>query len=565
MTTTSDPSWRPAIGPRSSERPADAGFALVAGLEGIGPAKVDGGGIVTPWGADWSVDWWIGADDRWHLPAREPAVRQRRVGHGPIIETSLRVPSGDVIHTVYPVVVPGGMATVIEIANESPVPVALAIAMRPYSVDGFESSDAAIDTDAGGRRHFEFGSEEMVLASGRPALRLPRKPNEVGGSATVDLLDTVSNGETLTWSEAVEGPAANVVCLYPLPHRTSLRFVIPGPGVDDVALDGLPDAASAARGWTVVVDRASSYEFPDSGITDLAGAARARLLLESPSLVGDVVAGLPGAGAILEGLAIGGHRLECRQVLEAFADSFPTSVSSAVNGSELAAGLSAAAEMLGDAALNQRLLEPVAQLTHLVERSAKKNRRYPVQVAAAGPARQSLATLATLVGQTEAAADLRQTVTPTPAPDLATVTAMAEQAAPARRWSEGEHEPDSAVAAARFWLAARQLLVRPGDAVSPDGAEVPVVELLPDFPTAWRGGTVEIHRAPVAGANVSFAIRWHGYRPAILWEVEDGGPVELRCPGLDPDWATTEQKGEALLAGLAEELPPAPMPGDSFN
>ena len=29
-------------------------------------------------GESWTLDWWIGADDRWRVPAREPAVRQRR-------------------------------------------------------------------------------------------------------------------------------------------------------------------------------------------------------------------------------------------------------------------------------------------------------------------------------------------------------------------------------------------------------------------------------------------------------------------------------------------------------
>ena len=39
---------------------------------------VDPRGLVTPWFDGWSLDWWIGADDRWHLPSREIAVRQRR-------------------------------------------------------------------------------------------------------------------------------------------------------------------------------------------------------------------------------------------------------------------------------------------------------------------------------------------------------------------------------------------------------------------------------------------------------------------------------------------------------
>ncbi|MFZ2442582.1 MAG: hypothetical protein WAW51_09490, partial [Ilumatobacteraceae bacterium] len=56
-----------------------------------------------------------------------------------------------------------------------------------------------------------------------------------------------------------------------------------------------------------------------------------------------------------------------------------------------------------------------------------------------------------------------------------------------------------------------------------------------------------------------FAIRWHGERPAVLWE-QSGDAVALSAPVLAPDWHTTEVKGEALWPqppGLAP-VPPAP-------
>ena len=34
-------------------------------------AIVDPRGLVTTWFDGWSLDWWIGADDRWYLPSRE--------------------------------------------------------------------------------------------------------------------------------------------------------------------------------------------------------------------------------------------------------------------------------------------------------------------------------------------------------------------------------------------------------------------------------------------------------------------------------------------------------------
>ena len=554
-----------ALGPRSSERPADAGWTLVAGLEGTAPVLVDGGGLASPLGADWTLDWWVGADDRWHFPAREPAVRQRRIGHGPIVETSLRVPSGDVIHTAYPVVVPGGVATIIEITNDSPVPVALAMAIRPYSVD---TARPVPQTN----RRVDFGADDLVMLDGAHALQLPRRPNEAGGSVTEDLLDILTDGQTVSWPGSLDGPSANAALLYPLPHRTSLRFAILGPGVTQANLESLPDATSSARGWTAVVDNASRFQFPDSGVSDLAGAARARLLLAAPDLPAAVVGGAPGVAQILAGLAFGGYQLELRRALDAFAQSFPTSVTSAADGAWLVEGIGLAAETLGDADLAQDLLEPASQLTHLTERQAKKQRKDPAAQRAAAQARLGLSRLVALAGQAEAAAQLAAESKFEPeAADLDVVTALAEAAAPSLRFhgpgfadsaAPDSTDPDSAVAAAEFWLAARGLLLRSGTSTDQG---LPLVELLPGFPTAWLGGTVETHRAPVAGARISFAIRWHGYRPALLWEVESSRPIALSCPGLDPQWTTTEAKGEALLAGVADELPTAPMPGDSFN
>ncbi|MCB0965814.1 MAG: hypothetical protein KDB37_03175, partial [Ilumatobacter sp.] len=84
--------------------------------------------------------------------------------------------------------------------------------------------------------------------------------------------------------------------------------------------------------------------------------------------------------------------------------------------------------------------------------------------------------------------------------------------------------------------------------------------LLPlGLPDAWLGQSVEVYGVPtVAGSTVSFALRWHGDRPAVLWE-QTGDPVRLTSPLMDPDWATTEPSGEALWAA------PASRSGESFS
>ena len=77
------------------------------------------------------------------------------------------------------------------------------------------------------------------------------------------------------------------------------------------------------------------------------------------------------------------------------------------------------------------------------------------------------------------------------------------------------------------------------------------VDLLPDFPPEWLGQALAVHDLPLRAGPLSFAVRWHGARPALLWDAPAG--VELRASALDPQWRGRDA-GEALLAE-----PPAPL------
>ena len=68
-----------------------------------------------------------------------------------------------------------------------------------------------------------------------------------------------------------------------------------------------------------------------------------------------------------------------------------------------------------------------------------------------------------------------------------------------------------------------------------------------------------MHDAPTRAGRVSYAVRWHGARPALLWECER--PIRLSAPGLDRDWSTTEPRGETLLAAP----PGAPSDAGGFS
>ncbi|HTO01000.1 MAG TPA: hypothetical protein VL068_10025, partial [Microthrixaceae bacterium] len=97
------------------------------------------------------------------------------------------------------------------------------------------------------------------------------------------------------------------------------------------------------------------------------------------------------------------------------------------------------------------------------------------------------------------------------------------------------------------------------DLLVAQGPEGPV--LLPSWSPYWFDKPVEAQRIRTAWGLVSYAVRWHGNRPAILWEIEpaagipmvDGAPAPesapvLKAPGLDPDWSATGWAGEALLS-----------------
>lgn len=72
-------------------------------------------------------------------------------------------------------------------------------------------------------------------------------------------------------------------------------------------------------------------------------------------------------------------------------------------------------------------------------------------------------------------------------------------------------------------------------------------DLLPaGIPGAWLGIDFEVHGVPTsASSSVSFAVRWHGQRPAILWE-QHGSPLQLTATAVDPAWSSDDAKGEGL-------------------
>ena len=187
-------------------------------------ADVTPWGAVTPWDGSAPLGWHVAADDRWHTPAEERTVRQRRLLGAPVFETRLRVPGGDVVHRVW-TVADGGGCTIVEVANDSPLPVACAFT--------------------------------------RPDVLTTRPPTGVP-------------------IQGIELPADETVVL-PIGHRTSVSVALAHDGRGPGALPpGLPGAEATARGWVAVTERASRLDLPEPLLAEVVVAARADVLLAGP-------------------------------------------------------------------------------------------------------------------------------------------------------------------------------------------------------------------------------------------------------------------------------------------
>ena len=196
-------------------------------------ATVTEWGAIEPWDGSPPLDWYVAADDRWHVPRQENTVRQSRLDGTAVAETRVRVPGGDAVQRVWTVPDAGGL-TLVEIVNESHLPLAVAFT--------------------------------------GPRLLSWRPPSSVGAQG-IDL-------PTGTVVHPVGHHASVVVALSHLPNTTLPGYV--------------PSADQVARGWVTQTERASRLRLPDRALVEAVTAARCELMLSGPA-DDDPVAVLLGA------------------------------------------------------------------------------------------------------------------------------------------------------------------------------------------------------------------------------------------------------------------------------
>jgi hypothetical protein len=195
-------------------------------------ADVTPWGDVVPWDGSPALAWHVAADDRWHVPAAETAVRQVRVTGAPVFETRVRTPGGDAVQRVWSVA-DGGGRTMVEVTNDSPLPIAVA----------FTRAD---------------------LLTARPPAAVP--------------------------VEGISLPASTIVL--PVGHRASATVALDHGGRGPGPLPaGSASPEATARGWVTRTERASRVELPEASAAAQLVAARAEVLLAGPPAPGDDPAG----------------------------------------------------------------------------------------------------------------------------------------------------------------------------------------------------------------------------------------------------------------------------------
>ena len=565
-------------------------------------AHLDPAGLLTPDHGRWSVDWMIGAGDRWLRASQEAAIRQRRPDAGPVIETVLRIPSGDLVHRAFVATVAGGRpVAVIEVENQGDTPVTLALLLQPAGLLGVGTVRSA-------------GSQgDRVLVDDVPVVALDAPAGAAAGTT-----GGADVGAVVAADAATRAPVAvrcrlglaEVAVVLPLTHRTTRRIVVALDVRPDTlaAPDAVAPSANVVAGWDSLLGRAARVDLPDPALGRAVGRAVADLL------VAGAAAGAAPLGRRHDWAAADAARIatECArwdlvtesvETLAALVDERDALDAEPADLLAVLAALGESWAVSGTTAPLDAALGYVGRALHRLERAGRASLSAEQRAAL-----RDLGRGLDVVGQPDLAAATRALVDgaaerrprgaddpDAPAvllhdptgelPAASALLAAAELAAGVDRGLDrlrlvvgagGEtgalptgsdprvgagcrgsgHDP---VATAALAGALRTLLV---DDRAGDGE----VRLLPVVPTDWYGQPVEVHGLRTRAGVLSFAVRWHGARPALLWEVDGEGPVRVTAPGLDPAWSSDDHRGDALLAAPAGAPSEAagPTEGDSF-
>ncbi len=519
------------------------------------------------------VEWWIAGDKRWYFPSREPTVTQSLLSGTPVVETRMRLPGGEVIGRTYAIrrssTDGGGDAIVIEIENAS------------------------------------AGRTMLVLA--KPARRA------IARSATEgDVAAAIERGDA---TEAVFAPlhcpdgGAQGAVIVPVAHRTTMRAVVPvgGSVSEEPAVtypSAMPASSQVADGWRVQTRDLARVTVPDPRVGAL-------LEIAAPTLLSAPLAMLADGGASTRSpdgsprwdhvAAIAGAlgELGLREAAEVFLARAAAAADVENPGAATDPGLSWLVVACGEHLLrfpDRDLAEALADTAlHVASRRPARRHRshttpsdtHPVPGGHAAVLRAASVVLE-VAGHDRAAGDAHKMADTaddgshgTPSgiatdvvqralwarhgarlgqgtPAWRTFDTLLDVGSPTLAWPatlstnlDEAHHTDRHCVASTAALASLALALL----AHVDESRLRILSALP---ATWLGQKIEVHGVATPVGVASFALRWHGNRPALLWEIDDTGRLtaeDVDATALDPTWHSHEHQGEALLEPV-ERLEP---------
>ncbi len=295
-------------------------------------------------------------------------------------------------------------------------------------------------------------------------------------------------------AQGIELPTGSVV--FPVAHGSTLRVAVRAPNNDvaNVDVERLPSFEQLQKGWLKSVEQAGYVIVPEGAVAPLVARLRSDALILSGHEIEDWVTGAGG-------------------------DCANDPVAYILTLQEL---LRMGEKLTGDSA--QIRVDHAARLAQSVETLLKENKKSSILPWDVERALFAAQFVFSRMGENRAADDV---------------------SAAQLRMSSAAEPPNVMPADIRAiaWVEEKMVAVQRDGSVQVFGRGIPRL---------WLGANLECHRVAAGPLHtVSFGIRWHGEKPALLWEVSGPAGVKLDAGICDPTWSTVESTGETLLLGFA--------------
>ncbi len=507
-------------------------------------ADVGAGGTVRLVGGI-EIEWWVRAGERWQTPANEISVRDALLAFAPVLKTSLRVPGGDVITNVYATVQGQRELVVFDITNQSSAPVAIGFVVRLLTNP---QNSSTIDCDGSVVR---VGARPVLYLPGAPVDRFDGPPSDesaVRESATRESAMREYSAMREHNDGTTEASATGATFVVPLLHRSNLRAAAllgvssAVAAASSPVLSAMPDADMVARGWALQAGEAARIDGDDARNGRLRSLASATLLYLEPVRSGAMAGSdlLDRANLARALVAVGSHDdalalLSGVEDLQGRRGELGPIDDPAVTASLVSAVVTVARHH-PDATYAAAMVPMLSGALEYLLRSAKSS---PAVSEAYGGVFLAASRLFERVDEMRAAKNS------------------------ANAWKQlGSRWPIARASESVLPAVSRGASLLPVDLARTVNAMVDTIDGLAveqpdgslDMFRGWStadllGCRIALHNVETPYGKLSVAIRWHGARPALLWEIAaaPADPVVLRCSVLDPTWSVTQHTGEGLL------------------